>query len=156
MTAALEGFARAPSPDHGRDVHAWARLQEAALADGRISDLDLANLAQEIAALGRSEYHALESALLRLLQHLLKWDHQPTRRCRSWSLTIEAQRGNIEQILRENPSLRGRRSDAMSNGHRKGRMAMLRETSLSKASVPDINPYSWDEAMTRPIVWPEP
>ncbi len=156
MTGALEGLSRRRAADRGGDVHAWARLQEAALADGRISDLDLANLAREMAALGRSEYHALESALLRLIQHLLKWDLQPMRRCRSWSLTIEAQRGNIEQILRENPSLRGRRSDAMSNGHRKGRMAMLREASLSKAAVPDINPYSWQDLMTRPIVWPEP
>ncbi len=156
MTAMVQPAPDVSTPDHDRDLHAWARLQEAALLEGRSADLDLPHLAQEMAALGKSEYRALEGALVRLFQHLLKWDRQPSRRCRSWHLTIEVQRENVEQVLRDNPSLVGRRSEAMQSAYRKGRAAMLRETSLQKASIPEANPYSWDEAMTRPVAWPEP
>ena len=41
--------------------------------------------------MGAEQYDKLESALEVLLMHMLKWDHQPERRSRSWSLTIQEQ-----------------------------------------------------------------
>ena len=132
MTAAFPPRQSRSVSDHDGDIHAWARRQEAALMEGRPADLDFPHLAQELVALGRSEYRALESALLRLLQHLLKWDHQPSRGCRSWSLTSAVQRRDVDRVLRENHSLVGRRDEAMQSAHRKGRAAMLRETTLAR------------------------
>ena len=42
--------------------------------------------------MGEEQYDKLESALRVLMLHLLKWDHQPSMRSRSWTLTIREQR----------------------------------------------------------------
>ena len=42
--------------------------------------------------MGEEEYDKLESALRVLMLHLLKWDHQPDMRSRSWTLSIREQR----------------------------------------------------------------
>ena len=90
------------------------------------------------------------------MQHLLKWDHQPQRRSRSWADTIAEQRERVLDQLRDNPSLKARQAAVFDEAYRKGRTAMLRETDLPDAAIPEANPYPFDEAMKRPIVWPEP
>ncbi len=156
MTDVLLRPSPAASARRDGDIHAWALRQERALREGRSAELDLARLADEIDALGRSEYLRLRSALLRLLQHLLKWDHQPQRRSRSWADTIAEQRERVFDQLRDNPSLKARQAAVFDEAYRKGRTAMLRETGLPDAAIPESKPYPFDEAMTRPIVWPEP
>ncbi|MGH6674275.1 MAG: DUF29 family protein [Xanthobacteraceae bacterium] len=37
--------------------------------------------------------------------HMLKWDHQPSMRSRSWVLSIEEQRLEIADVLGDNPGL---------------------------------------------------
>ena len=53
--------------------------------------------------MGEEQYDKLESALRVLMLHLLKWDHQPSMRSRSWTLTIREQRRRAERQLRKNP-----------------------------------------------------
>ena len=83
------------------------------MREGRFAELDLARLADEIDASGTSEYKAFESALVRLLQHLLKWDFQPERRGRSWALTVRTQRLQVGRALKRSPSLGARRFEIM-------------------------------------------
>ena len=61
------------------------------LREGRLAEIDAAAIAEEIDDVGEEEYHRLESALRVLMLHLLKWDHQPERRSRSWTLSIREQ-----------------------------------------------------------------
>ena len=42
--------------------------------------------------MGEEQYDKLESALRVLMLHLLKWDHQPDRRSRSWTASVREQR----------------------------------------------------------------
>ena len=58
-----------------------------------------------VEALGRSDKRALRSQLLRLMAHILKWQTQPERRSRSWMITIEDARIEIEELLEMEPSL---------------------------------------------------
>ncbi len=156
MTAVLF---RTPTPAPARrdgDIHAWALRQEEALRKGLLVELDLARLADEIDTLGISEHKAFESALMRLLQHLLKWDFQPERRGRSWALTVRAQRIRVGRALQRSPSLGARRLETLDGAYALAQVEMLRETGLPDSALPESNPYSWDEVMTRPIVWPEP
>jgi hypothetical protein len=64
--------------DYEVDVYAWVRAQIHVLRASAWSPLDIEHLADEIADVGRSESHALTSALGVVLLHLLKWDPQPT------------------------------------------------------------------------------
>ena len=55
------------------DVVAWAQEQAALLRAGRFSEIDIANIAEEIEDVGKSEKRELASRMAVLLAHLLKW-----------------------------------------------------------------------------------
>ena len=149
---------RLPKPlaRYEEDTHAWALEQADLLKAGHFADLDLINLADEVADVGRREYDKLESDLARVIQHLLKWDYQPDRRSRSWVNTVEEHRRRVARHLDQNPSLKGRRDEALSEAFLRGRGDASIETELPMAIFPVDVPYTWDQVMTRPIAWPEP
>ena len=62
------------------DLVAWAREQADLARRGSVNSLDLANIAEELESMGRSERRALASQIRRLTAHLLKWRYQPGRR----------------------------------------------------------------------------
>ncbi|MDP2795129.1 MAG: DUF29 domain-containing protein [Sulfurisoma sp.] len=88
-----------------KDVNAWANEQAQLLRAGRFDLLDVEHVAGEIEDVGKSEQRELASRLVILLAHLLKWQHQPERRCPSWDKTIKARRKEISYALEESPSL---------------------------------------------------
>src|SRR5437660_6611753 len=94
------------SVDYEEDFYAWTVEQSRLLRSGELSAIDVANIAEEIESMGRSDRRELKSRLVVLVMHLLKWRHQPSARSRSWSATIDEQRLQIEGILAESPSLR--------------------------------------------------
>ena len=53
-----------------QDFYGWTQDQANLLRTGRLSDLDIENLIEEIETMGRSEKRALESRLNVLLMHL--------------------------------------------------------------------------------------
>ncbi len=138
------------------DVHAWALEQAELIRLGRFHDLDTDNLIDEVRDLARRERNELVSRLALVFQHLLKWDVQPERRSASWARTIREQRYQVEELLADAPSLRAYLSVLSDRAFRQGRVAALNETGLTDSTIPDANPYAWDEVMTRPVVWPEP
>lgn len=62
------------------DFHLWSQTQAALIRDGKIAEIDLENVAEEIESLGRSDRRAIKSRLEALLLHLLKWQAQPEKR----------------------------------------------------------------------------
>ncbi|MEJ7806134.1 MAG: DUF29 domain-containing protein [Telluria sp.] len=88
------------------DIVAWAEQQAAFLRRGEWSRLDIANLAEEIEDVGKSEQRELHSRMAVLLSHLLKWQFQPDLRGKSWRSTIALQRRLIARRVRKTPSLK--------------------------------------------------
>lgn len=89
------------------DYHAWAREQAEALRAGRLDALDLAHLAEELDDLGSSRCDALEAALARIIEHLLKLEYSPAREPRrGWRLSVTEHRDRAGRNLEDNPSLR--------------------------------------------------
>ena len=80
-----------------------------------VGDTDNAMIGIEelIDALARSDRRALESHLMRLMQHIMKWRVQPDRRSRSWAATIRTARRQIARLQRETPSLNRRVIEAI-------------------------------------------
>ena len=75
-----------------------------ALRKGHVDDADV-GLEELIDALSRSEKRALKSHLVRLMQHVIKWQVQPERRSPSWMWTIRNARIEIADVQEETPSL---------------------------------------------------
>jgi hypothetical protein len=149
MTHAHTAKRRATAPLYERDVYAWAQEQARLLKAGRLAEIDAENIAEEILDVGRNEYDKLESALTVLLMHMLKWDYQPKKRSRSWEITILEQRKRVERQLRENPSLKSRRAEAVHDGYEIGRLRASGETDLDPDVFPEVCPYDWDAITKR-------
>lgn len=73
----------------------------------------LEGLEELIDALSRSDRRALESYLMRLMQHIIKWRVQPERRSASWAATIRTTRRQIARLQQETPSLNRRVMEAL-------------------------------------------
>jgi uncharacterized protein DUF29 len=140
-----------PATDYEHDFYGWLVEQARHVRDGRWDAVDRENLAEEIESLGREQFNKLESALRVLMLHMLKWDHQPKKRSRSWALTVRTQRLEIEDVLSDNPSLKPRIAEAMARGYRKARIEAAKETGLDEHVFPASCPYDWDEVMGREL-----
>lgn len=81
--------------------HTAVAIREA-LREGDVADATQ-GLEELIDALGRSEQRALESYLMRLMQHIIKWQVQPERRTPSWVTTIRNCRRQIERLQNRYP-----------------------------------------------------
>jgi hypothetical protein len=135
--------------DYNRDFYSWLMEQARHVRDGCWDLIDRDNLAEEIESLGREQFNKLESALRVLLIHFLKWDHQPSKRSRSWILSIKEQRLELEDVFDDNPGLRPRIGEALARAYRKARVQAARETRLEETAFPEGCRYSFDDIVSR-------
>jgi hypothetical protein len=133
------------------DFYTWTQEQGARLRSGDFAGLDLANLAEEIESLGRSEFNGLVGAWRAILIHMLKFDHQPEKRTRSWAISIRSQRDNAADVLADNPGLKSRLDDALARAYRGARLEASKETSIPLKRFPETCPYTQAEVLTRPF-----
>ena len=94
-----------------QDFVGWLNTQAELLKTGKVNELDIKNLVEEIEAMGRSEKRELESRMIILVMHLLKWTFQPNYQSRSWANTINEQRRRIGRVIKDSPSLKNSLND---------------------------------------------
>ncbi|HZT25947.1 MAG TPA: DUF29 domain-containing protein [Pseudolabrys sp.] len=135
--------------EYMRDFYSWLIEQARFVREGRWDALDRSNLAEEIESLRREQFNKLESALRVLLTHILKWDHQPSRRNRAWAVSIRQQRLDVDDVLGYNPGLKPRIAEALARVYRKARLQAVKETRLKESRFPEKCPYSFDEVVSR-------
>lgn len=145
----LEGATTTAHTRYEDDLYTWVEEQVALLRDGRIHELDLANIAEELQDVGSERYDQLESSFRVLLMHMLKWDQQPERKTASWEASIDEQRRRIERLLRKNPGLKSKLEEAILEGYSDARRWAAVETGLSRHAFPEECPYSRDDMMRR-------
>lgn len=132
----------APATPYDRDFHGWTVEQAALLAARRAEALDWNHLAEEIASLGRSEKREIENRLSFLIQHLLKWRHQPDRQSGNWRATIIEQRRRIARELSDSPSLRGYPAEVLAVEYEIARARAAAETGLPDEAFPAKCPFT--------------
>jgi hypothetical protein len=139
---------------YDRDLYSWAVEQAELLRAGRIAEADALNIAEELDDVGNEQYDKLESALRIILLHLLKWEHQPRRRSRSWQLSILVQRKHVLRVLRKNLGLKSLVDEAITQAYNIARIEAAAQTLLEDDAFPLECPYSWNDIMERQISWP--
>lgn len=130
-----------------QDFYAWAMRNARLLREGRFSEIDVDNIAEELETIGRSEKRELVNRLAVLLAHLLKWQFQPERRGKSWRLTIKEQRRKIIKNLVDNPSLKATLREAVAEAHEDAILWVAKETPLDETDIPVTCPYTLDEIL---------
>ena len=142
-----------PRTAYKEDIHAWALEQVELLKAGRFAEIDALNIAEEIQDVAEREYDKLQSALAIILLHILKWDHQPERRSRSWQNSILEHRARVERQLRKFPSLKSRTGEAVEEAYEDARRWCEIETHIPEVDFAFSCPYDWEEITARPFVY---
>ncbi|BAW79955.1 hypothetical conserved protein [Candidatus Nitrosoglobus terrae] len=121
---------------YNTDYYAWTYETAAKLRQEKFNEVDMNQIAEELEEMGRSELGELENRLIIILAHLLKWQYQPDRRGNSWRLTIKEQRFRVKRVLRKNPSLKPKLSEAVLEAYIPALMQAARETNLTEETFP--------------------
>ncbi len=137
-----------------QDFYSWTQEQAALLRAGRLTDLDIENLIEEIETMGRSEKRELESRLTVLLLHLLKWKYQPERRGKSWNLTIKGQRIEYINVLTDNPGLKSQLETIFESAYKLALVKASSETGIDEDVFPSSCPWTFAE-VTNPAFYPD-
>lgn len=135
------------------DFYAWTQRQADLLRAETFEEVDWRNLIEEIETLGRSEKNEVQSRLIVLIMHLLKLQYQPTKRTRSWRVTVVTQRTDLERLLRDNPTLQARLPEFVQEIYSTAVKRAVVETGLRKTTFPTACPYTVEEIMDEDF-WP--
>lgn len=132
---------------YNKDFYAWAINNARLLRAGKLSEIDIENIAEEIESMGKSEKRELINRLAVLLAHLLKWKFQSTRRSNSWKYTIKEQRLRLNRLLAESPSLKKELEKKLNESYQDACYIALSETGLDEAIFPKKCPFSLRQAL---------
>ncbi len=124
-TTPARGVRQAPAAElYHTDGYTWAIEQADALRRRDFDAVDWDNVIEEIEDLSRSEERSLKSQYAKVIEHLLKlqyrrqWETGPVS---GWETSVNTARREIEDVLRENPGLAGRRDEVFARAWHKAK-----------------------------------
>ncbi len=91
------------------DFYQWIKTTVDKLEKQEFKEIDLENLIEEVACLGRSEKNKLYSLLTVLLEHLLKlayWESEKQYNAKHWRKEIRNFRIQLNDTIKDSPSLK--------------------------------------------------
>lgn len=157
---AHRGFLRAPAAsgaiaDYERDFGAWCAHQAGLLRAGRLQELDLGNLAEEVESMGKRERRSVVSLTQEVLEHLLALQFSPAiEPRRHWEREVRGFRDQIERLLADNASLRAHfdelLEEAWTAAHRRTRADLANE---GVSRLPAACPYAAAQVLSHDW-WP--
>ncbi len=129
------------------DYDAWLFQQISNLRSRQLDDLDIPHLIEELEGLNKSNERELDSYLVVLLTHLLKWEYQPQNRCGSWDGSISNSRRRIAKLFKQQKSLRGRISDFIPDAYVDAKIWASKETGLRMDLFPIVCPFTVEQIL---------
>lgn len=128
------------------DETAWLEQMAALAGQGAGDALDLHHLSEYLGDMAKRDKREVVQRMMVLLVHLLKWEHQPKKRTRSWQLTIDEQREELQELL-ESGSLRGHAEQDLSKIYSKAVRRAAVETKLKAEVFADECPYTLEQIL---------
>jgi hypothetical protein len=142
-----ESAAAKPAAGYDTDFFAWTQEQARLLREGRFSEIDVENVAEELDSLGNSQKREVRSRLVVVLLHLLKWLHQPSRRSGSWQSTLIGQREEILSELEDSPSLQSFPASQLARAYATARRKASAETRIPLETFPEACPFTIEQIL---------
>lgn len=130
------------------DVYRWTEQQAELLRKGRLEDLDVANLAEEIEDLGANLRNTVFSRTEQIIRHLLKLEYSMADEPRRlWRRSVRDQRDELD--LRLTGTLRNLLEDTLPTRYARARRRANEDLAEHKEQVnlPAACPYSLDEIL---------
>lgn len=147
VMARAKNAVQVETPLYERDFYLWVEEQAALLREGRVDELDVANLLEEIESMGRSEKKAIKSNLIVVLIQLLKYQFQPDQRSSSWRGSIVEHHRRLRDDLKDSPSLRGYASEVFPEAYEDVREQASVESGLPLRALPNASPYTLEQTL---------
>jgi hypothetical protein len=140
---------------YATDFVEWAAHTAGLLRQGRLDEVDLEHIAEEIDDLWNGERSAVSSQLHRMLKHLVKRRIQPERESKSWIQSITEGRAEVEYKIDQSPSLRRYAGENLPKIYRRAVRDALAETGLEeragKMAIPSQCPWSVNDLLEGPV-----
>lgn len=135
--------------EYEHNFESWVNQHIALLQAGRVNELDVEHLIEELAGMAKRDRNELVSHLVILLAHLLKWEFQWRQLSeawqqfsgKSWQHSILEQRYRIQAQLENSPSLKNYLAEAVDKAYPKAVILAAKETQLPISEFPTICPY---------------
>jgi hypothetical protein len=134
-----------------QDETAWLEVMAELIRLGRLDEVDFPNLADFLTDMARRDRREVESRLIVLLAHVLKWTYQPDRRSGGWRATIIEQRQELEGLLQRGV-LRNHAEAVLADMYRKAVERTAAETELSVETFPNSCPYELDHLLAADLL----
>ena len=137
------------------DFAEWSARMAELLRAGRLAEVDLEHVAEEIEDLGKRDRWAVSSQMLRLLLHQMKRRIQPERETASWRRSIVNSQERIAHRLKDSPSLVGYLEQELNDIYVRAARGAVFETGVKPASLPDRCPFTLDQLLGEfDLEWP--
>ena len=133
------------------DETAWLELMAELIQQGCWSDLDYAHLQEFLTDMARRDRREVESRLVVLLAHLLKWVHQPDQRSRSWRGTIVEQRQELASLASRGV-LRNHAEAVLGEAYTRAIERAIAETGLAAEVFPGECPYTIEQLLSADLL----
>ena len=127
------------------DFYQWTKDQVDALRRRDPTELDWENLSEEIESLGKRERREVAARLETLAFHLIQWRYKPELQCGVWRSSIHEARRRIEDVVRDNPSLRPYLGECLPQAYEYGRARALDET--ASLALPEECPWTIEQIL---------
>jgi hypothetical protein len=147
----VQRTATASSTLYEADETAWLDATVELVRQGRVGEVDPECLAEYLSDMARRDRREVESRLIVLLAHLLKWLHQPDRRTGNWRVTIIEQRQELEGLVGRGV-LRNHAETVLPEAYQKAVERASAETDLPAATFPVLCPYTLDQLLAPEIL----
>ena len=122
------------------DETAWLELTSRLVAERRFDEVDADSLSEYLSDMAKRDRREVKSRLIVLLTHLLKWEHQPSKRSASWESTIATRRGELEDFL-ESQTLRHHAIAILEQAYGRAVSQATIQTRLPESTFPAVCPY---------------
>ena len=139
---------------YDRDYLEWINLTLDQLRKQDYTSVDWQNLIEEIEDMGKGERRSLETNLVIVLWHLLKWQFQPQYPTGSWECSIIERRRRIRKSLEDSPSLKYYLETVLTECYESAVKQAKAETQLPLETFPAICPYNVAEVL-EDYFWPK-
>jgi Domain of unknown function DUF29 len=135
------------------DFVEWADRTAELLRQGKLEDVDIEHLLEEVEGLSASQRSAVSSQLSRMLKHLVKQQIRPQQRGKSWIVSINNARASLQDKIQDSPSLRPYAEGILERIYRRAVRDALVETGLKaqkgSLGIPEKSPWSITDLLER-------
>ena len=131
---------------HDSDLVAWATSSAAKLRQGEdLDESEREQIAEELLDMAANNRREIMTRTVSLLMHSLKCEFQPDKKIRSWITTIDDQRDEIYELLKQSPSLLKHLEQELPNLYSRARRKAMNETGLD--TFPEENPFTINQIL---------